>query len=62
MTLPVADPKLWQKASRLSYNIEVAMSEPSEQSPWKRLLSPWKIAAALLAVVLVVEVYLSWQD
>ena len=38
------------------------MSEPSEQSPWKRLLSPWKITAALLAVVLLVTVYMSWQD
>lgn len=40
------------------------MSESSvaEEPAWKRLLTPWKIAAALLAVFLIIQAYLMWRD
>src|SRR3989304_4570445 len=41
-----------------------AMSESNvtAEPAWKRLLTPWKIAAALLAVFLIAEAYLAWRD
>ena len=40
------------------------MSESSvaKEPAWKRLLTPWKIAAALLAVFLISQAYLTWRD
>jgi len=37
-------------------------SNVTAEPAWKRLLTPWKIAAALLAVFLVSQVYFTWRD
>jgi hypothetical protein len=34
----------------------------NEEPKWKRLLQPWKIAAALIAVFLISQAFLSWRD
>lgn len=38
------------------------MSEPPAQRFWKRLSSPWGIAAILLGIFLLVQAFLAWQD
>ena len=37
-------------------------SNVTAEPAWKRLLTPWKIAAALLAVFLIAEAYIAWRD
>ena len=37
-------------------------SSVAEEPAWKRLLTPWKIAAVLLAVFLISQAYLTWRD
>ena len=37
-------------------------SNVTAEPAWKRLLTPWKIAAALLAVFLIAQAYLAWRD
>ena len=37
-------------------------SNGAEEPKWKRFLTPWKIAAVLLAVFLIGQAYFAWRD
>ena len=41
-----------------------AMNVPNgaKEPQWKRFLTPWKIAAVLIAAFLISQAYFSWQD